>query len=194
MSAPNPKVDSYIRSLDSWRDETARLRSILLGCGLDETVKWSKPCYAIDGGNVAIIQGFKAYCALLFFKGSLLDDPKKILAKTGPNSQAGRQIRFTSVKEIDKLEPAIKAYVKKAVENEKAGLKVDVEKKKIPVPAELRNAFAALPALKDAFEALTPGRRRGYLYHFSSAKRPETREARVAKNIQRILRGKGLED
>lgn len=172
-----------------------KLRAIVLDCGLAEELKWRAPCYTFQDGNVVIIQGFKEYCALMFFKGALLKDAKGVLVKPGENTQAGRQIRFSSVREIAAMEPTLKAYIREAVEVEKAGLKVKVKKKRnFVIPDELRQKFAELPALKTAFGALTPGRQRAYVLYFSAAKQPKTRESRVAKCARQILAGKGLND
>lgn len=171
-----------------------KLRTIILDCGLDEELKWGKPCYAFQGKNVVIIQGFKAYCALLFFKGVLLKDADGVLDKTGENTQVGRQMRFTHVREIVEREPILKAYIREAVEVEKAGLKVKIKKHPKPIPEELQNKLDKIPALKAAFEALTPGRQRAYIFYFSAAKQSKTRESRVEKCMRRILNGKGLHD
>ncbi|HZV34162.1 MAG TPA: YdeI/OmpD-associated family protein, partial [Verrucomicrobiae bacterium] len=168
---------------------------ILLGCGLDEELKWGKPCYAFEGGNVVVIQGFKACCALLFFKGALLKDPNHVLVKTGENTIVGRQMRFTNVQQIRELEPVVRAYIQEAIEIEKAGLKVDVEKSAAPkIPEELKSKFAENAALKKAFEALTPGRQRGYIFYFSGAKQSKTRESRIEKCMPQILKGKGFNE
>jgi uncharacterized protein YdeI (YjbR/CyaY-like superfamily) len=191
----NPKVDEYIRKSTKWRKETEKLRTICLDCGLAEELKWGKPCYTFQESNVVVVQGFKAYCALLFFKGVLLKDPNGILKKTGENTVVGRQIRFTNVREISEMDTTLKAYICQAIEVEKAGLKVNVEKIAEPkIPEEVQNKLDEIPALKTAFEALTPGRQRAYLYHFSAPKQSKTREARVQKWMPQILSGKGLND
>jgi uncharacterized protein YdeI (YjbR/CyaY-like superfamily) len=190
----NPKVDAFLKEATQWREEMTELRKIILDCGLTEDLKWSKPCYAHDGGNVVVIQGFKAYCALLFCKGALLKDPKGILVKTGENTVVGRQIRFNSVQEVVKQEAALKSYIHQAIEVEKKGLKVEVEKVKVPVPAELQKKLETNHALKTAFEALTPGRQRAYLFYFSQPKQAKTREARIEKCIPLIFDGIGLMD
>jgi uncharacterized protein YdeI (YjbR/CyaY-like superfamily) len=194
MSGKNPKVDAVLRKATQWQKETEELRRIILGCGLTEELKWSKPCYAHEGGNIVVIQGFKAYCAVLFFKGALLKDPKGILIKTGKNTIVGRQIRFTDVQEIVKKEAVLKSYIRRAIEVEKSGLKVEVEKAPVAVPIELQKKLEGNPALKTAFEALTPGRQRGYLFYFSQPKQSKTREARIEKCIPLIFDGMGLMD
>lgn len=163
-SGPNPKVDAFLRRAKQGREEMEELRRILLDCSLTEELKWGKPCYSFLSGNVVIIQGFKAYCALLFFKGVLMKDPKGILVKTGQNTRVGRQVRFTSAREVIKLEPILRAYVQQAVEIEKSGLKVELEDNEIAVPEELQKKLEKDRALKSAFEALTPGRQRGYIF------------------------------
>jgi uncharacterized protein YdeI (YjbR/CyaY-like superfamily) len=190
----NPKVDAYVREAQEWREETKQLRTIALGCGLTEELKWGKPCYTFQESNVVIIQGFKEYCALMFCKGALLKDPKKILNRIGEHTQAARQARFTNVREIVDVAPVLRAYIREAVEAEKAGLKVAYKKNPEPVPEELKNRFRDSPALKAAFEALTPGRQRAYIFYFSGAKQSKTRESRIEKCMRRILGGKGLND
>jgi uncharacterized protein YdeI (YjbR/CyaY-like superfamily) len=189
----NPKIDAYLRD-DPWREETKKLRTIALGAGLIEELKWGKPCYMLEDSNVLIIQGFKDYCALMFCKGALLRDSKGILKKPGENTQAARQARFTDVREITKLAPTLKAYIKEAIAAEKAGLKVEFKKTPEPVPAELQKKMAEVPALKTAFHALTPGRQRAYILHFSAAKQSQTRTSRIEKCLKQILSGKGLND
>jgi uncharacterized protein YdeI (YjbR/CyaY-like superfamily) len=194
-SKTNPKVDWYFTRAKQWKEESQKLRSILLDCGLDEELKWGKPCYSLEGANIVLIHGFKQYCALLFMKGALLKDPKKILVQQTENVQSARQMRFTNAGEIAKLEPAIKAYVKEAIEVEKSGLEVTLKKtSEFKMPEEFQNKLKQMPALKKAFEALTPGRQRGYLLYFSAAKQSATREARVEKCMPQILKGKGLDD
>ncbi len=179
----------------AWHDELTRLRSIVLACGLTEELKWKVPCYTSEGRNVVLISAFKEYCALSFFKGALLKDPKGILSLPGENSQAGRLVRFTSIREIAALEPTLKAYIQEAVAIEKAGLKVPLKSiTERTIPEELQRKLDELPALKAAFNALTPGRQRGYLLHFSAPKQSQTREARVEKCIPQILEGKGMQD
>jgi len=191
----NPKVDGYFKRAKKWPEELAKLRTILLGCGLTEELKWGKPCYAFQDGNVVIIQGFQKYCALLFFKGMLLKDTDGILVKTGENTRVGRQIRFASVQDIVKQERIVKSYVQQAIELEKAGLQVpDEEVKELTIPEELQTKLDESRALKTAFEALTPGRQRGYVFYFSAAKQSATRTARIEKCTPQILQGKGLND
>jgi uncharacterized protein YdeI (YjbR/CyaY-like superfamily) len=194
-SRMNPGVDAYLNKVHKWQEEMKRLRKILLQCELNEELKWGKPCYAFEKSNVVIIQGFKEYCALLFCKGALLKDPNRILIQQTENVQAARQIRFINIREIVKLEPVLKAYVQEAIKAEKAGLEVEYkETSEFAVPEEFQNKLKKIPALKTAFEALTPGRQRGYILHFSAPKQFKTREARVEKWMQQILNGKGLND
>jgi uncharacterized protein YdeI (YjbR/CyaY-like superfamily) len=190
----NPAVDAYISRARQWQKETEKLRMILLDCGLTEALKWGKPCYQFQKTNVVVIQGFKEYFALLFFKGVLLNDPNGILVKTGENTRVGRQIRFANVREIVKLEPVLKAYIYEAIEVERAGLKVGVKKNTEPIPEELQKKLNKTPALKTAFKALTPGRQRAYILYFSAAKQSKTRESRIEKCMPQILHGKGLND
>lgn len=191
----NPKVDGYLKKAKKWREEMEELRAIILGCGLAEELKWGKPCYTVQDKNVVLIVGFKDYCSLLLCKGALLKDPKGILIKAGENTQAARQIRFTGMQEINKLETSLKAYVREAVEMEKAGLEVTYKKiSEFPIPEELQNKLAEDPALKKAFAALTPGRQRAYFMHFSAPKQSTTRVSRIEKCTPLILAGKGLND
>lgn len=190
----NPKVDSYIRKARQWQAEFEALRAILLKAPLTEELKWGQPCYTYEGRNVAIVQGFKACCALMFCKGALLKDARGLLQKPGENTQAARRFEFTSVQEITKLAAAVKAYLKEAVEIEKAGLEVEFKKEPEPVPAELLAKLETSPALKRAFEALTLGRQRAYILHFSGAKQSATRAARIEKCAPDILEGRGLHD
>lgn len=191
----NSKVTEYLSNATKWREETEILRMISLDCGLNEELKWRKPCYTFPGSNIVIVQGFKEYCALMFFKGVLLNDAKDILIKPGENSQAQRQLRFTDVREIEEMEPIIKDYIYEAIEVEKDGLEVNFKKQKdLIIPEELQYKFDEIPALKTAFEALTPGRQRAYILYFSQAKQSKTRETRIEKYIQQILNGKGLND
>lgn len=193
-SRMNPRVDWYFNKAEKWKAESEKLRTILLGCGLAEELKWGKPCYRFEEKNIVIIQGFKAYCALLFFKGALLKDPNGILVKTGENTIVGRQVRFTDVREIVKMASVLKAYVSQAVEAEKSGLKLDVPKTELKFPEELKSKLNENDALKKAFEALTPGRQRGYIFYFSQAKQSKTRESRIEKCIPQILKGKGFNE
>ena len=191
----NPEVDAFLKRQKTWRAEFEKLRGILLGSGLTEELKWGKPCYALDGKNVALIHGFKEYCAILFHKGALLPDPKGVLIQQTKNVQSARQIRFTSVQEVTKLEKTVTAYVREAIEVERAGLKVQFKKTEdIELPAELESKLDGNAKLKAAFSALTPGRQRAYIFHFSQPKLSTTRAARVAKHIPRILEGLGLDD
>ena len=191
----NPKVDWFFKKDTKWKDEYERLRRIVLDCGLTEELKWGCPCYTLEGSNIVLIHGFKDYCALLFHKGALLKDAKGIMIQQTENVQAGRQIRFTHADQIADMEPVLKSYIKEAIKVEKAGVKVPFKKTtEFKMPAEFKSILEAKPALKKAFNALTPGRQRGYLLHFSSAKLEKTRESRIEKNIPKILKGKGLED
>lgn len=191
----NPKVDWFFDKAAQWREEYEKLRMICLDCGLTEDLKWGQPCYTLNNANIVLIHGFKEYCALLLFKGALLNDPNGILIQQTKNVQSPRQIRFTSAKEIVRLEPVLKAYIYNAIEVEKAGLKVELKKTKdFPVPEEFQTRLEGSPTLKAAFEALTPGRQRNYLFHFSKPKLSKTREERVEKAIPLILSGKGLDD
>jgi uncharacterized protein YdeI (YjbR/CyaY-like superfamily) len=191
----NPQVDEYLKKAKKWQEESKKLRRIILDCGLTEESKWGKPCYTFQNSNVVIIQGFKEYCALLFCKGALLKDAHRILIQQTENVQAARQIRFTNVPEIIELEPIVKAYVHEAVEVEKAGLEVNYKKtSEFTIPEELQNKLRELPALKTAFESLTPGRQRAYILYFSAPKQSKTRESRIEKYRQKILDGKGLDD
>jgi len=194
-STMNPKVDFFFSKAKKWRDEFGKLRTIILDCGLTEELKWGKPCYTFQNSNIVLIHGFKEYCALLFFKGALLKDTKGILVQQTDNVQAARQIRFTNVQEIGKMEPILKAYIREAIRVEKAGLEVSYKKaSEFKMPEEFQKKLAEIPALKIAFHALTPGRQRGYLLYFSAPKQSKTREARVEKCMRQILNGKGLND
>jgi uncharacterized protein YdeI (YjbR/CyaY-like superfamily) len=191
----NPKCDFYFDKNEQWQKEIEKLRDIVLDCGLTEELKWGCPCYMYNDTNVVLIHVFKEYCAILFFKGALLNDPDGILVQQTENVQAARQMRFTNVKEISKLEKTIKAYIYEAIEVEKAGLKVVLKQtKEFPMVEEFEVKLNKNKALKKAFESLTPGRQRAYLLHFSSAKQAKTREARVEKYIPQILAGKGIDD
>jgi uncharacterized protein YdeI (YjbR/CyaY-like superfamily) len=191
----NPKVDEFLRRAKTWREEFEKLRQICLDCGLTEELKWGKPCYTYRKSNVVLIHGFKEYCALLFMKGALLKDPNGILIQQTENVQAARQIRFTNVREIVEIGPILKAYTKEAIEVERAGLEVDYKKtSEFVIPEEFQNRLDESPALKTAFDSLTPGRQRGYILYFSAAKQSKTRESRVEKCVQQIFKGKGLND
>lgn len=191
----NSKVDWFFTKATQWQQEYKTLRNIVLDCDLVEELKWGQPCYTFQKSNIVLIHGFKDYCALLLFKGALLKDKKKILIQQTENVQAARQIRFTNSKEIVKMKATLKAYIHEAVEVEEAGLKVEFKKtKEFTLPEEFQRKLDKSRALKKAFESLTPGRQRGYLLHFSSAKQAKTRESRVEKYIPQILEGKGLDD
>jgi uncharacterized protein YdeI (YjbR/CyaY-like superfamily) len=191
----NPKVDASLKQQDRWRAELLKLREILQGSGLTEELKWGKPCYALDGKNVALLHGFKEYCAVLFHKGALLHDPGGVLVQQTRNVQAARQIRFTSVQEVTKLEETVKAYVREAIEIERAGLKVRLKRTEdLELPEEFASRLAGDARLKAAFAALTPGRQRAYIFHFSQPKLSTTRAARVQKHTPRILQKLGLDD
>ena len=191
----NPAIDAYISRAKQWQKEMEKLRMILLDCGLIEELKWGKPCYQFQKTNIVVIQGFKEYFALLFLKGVLLHDPNGILVKTGENTRVGRQIRFANTREIVKMEPVLKTYIDEAIEVEKAGLKVNVkEPAKLIFPEEFVKKLNKNPALKAAFNALTPGRQRAYHIYFSQPKQSKTRESRVEKCMRQILNGKGLND
>ena len=190
----NPEVDEYVDNAETWGEAFAKLRAIALDCELTEEVKWGKPCYTFEGSNIVIIQGFKEHCALMFFKGVLLDDPEDILVKPGPNTRTARRVEFTDVETIVDMESTLKAYIDEAIEVEKAGLEVELEEEPEPIPDELQRKFDELPELEKAFEALTPGRQRAYILYFSDAKKSETRERRVEKYIDKILDGKGMRD
>lgn len=191
----NPKVDFFFTKAKKWQAEFEALRSIILDCGLEEELKWGVPCYMHHKSNIVLIHGFKDYCAILFFKGALLKDEKGILIQQTANVQAARQLRFTSLKEITKLQRTIKTYIFEALEIEKAGLKVELKKtKEFTMPEEFKLKLKNSSDLKKAFDSLTPGRQRAYLLYFSSAKQAKTRETRVEKSIPQILQGKGLDD
>jgi uncharacterized protein YdeI (YjbR/CyaY-like superfamily) len=191
----NPKVDWYFTKAKKWQEELEKLRVIVLDCGLTEELKWGVPCYTFQKNNIVLIHVFKEYCAILFFKGALLDDIKGILVQQTKNTQATRQIRFTNVSEMVELEAIVKAYVYEAIEVEKAGLKVSFKKTtELEFPEEFQNYLDEMPELKTAFDALTPGRQKGYILYFSAAKQSKTRVSRVEKSIQQILDGKGLDD
>lgn len=195
MSAMNPKVDFFFDKADQWQAEFEKLRTIILDCDLTEELKWGCPCYTFEESNVVLIHGFKEYCALLFMKGALMQDPNGILVQQTENVQSARQIRFTALQEIVELEAVLKAYVADAVRVEKAGLKVEFKQPEdFPFPEELIDKLEEVPGLQDAFESLTPGRRRGYLLYFSKAKRSKTRQARIERYVPHILDGKGIND
>ena len=191
----NPKVDWFFAKETQWQKEYEKLRKIILDCGLIEELKWGCPCYTFENTNIVLIHGFKEYCALLFFKGALLNDPNGILIQQTKNVQSARQIRFTNVREIVKMEKILKAYVYEAIEVERAGLKVKLKKtSEFKIPEEFQKRLDKSTALKKAFDALTPGRQRAYIFYFSQAKQSKTREARVEKYLKQILNGKGIDD
>ncbi|MFZ1082393.1 MAG: YdeI family protein [Candidatus Kryptoniota bacterium] len=194
-SRMNPKVDAFLNKSEKWRKEFEKLRMIILDCQLTEELKWGVPCYTFQKNNIVLIHGFKEYCALLFFKGALLNDAKGILIQQTKNVQAARQIRFTNVWEIVKMERILKAYIHEAIEVEKTGLKVNYKKtSEFKIPEEFQNKLDNIPALKTAYHALTPGRQRAYIFYFSQPKQSKTRASRVEKCMQQILKGKGLDD
>lgn len=195
MKPPNPEVDWYFDKNETWGAAMRKLRAIALDSGLTEELKWGCPCYTLDGNNIVLIHAFKAYCALLFFKGALLKDEHGVLVQQTKNVQAARQVRFTSLSEVEKLEPTVKACINEAIAVERSGQQVAFKSTAaFDMPDEFKRKLAAQPALSAAFHALTPGRQRAYLLHFASAKQSKTREARVEKAIERILAGKGLDD
>ncbi|CAH0263539.1 hypothetical protein SRABI84_03430 [Peribacillus simplex] len=194
-SRMNPKVDEFLGKAKKWKEEYETLRNIVLDCDLTEEFKWMHPCYTFEKKNIVLIHGFKEYCALLFHKGALLQDTHGILIQQTENVQGARQIRFTNVQEIVATENILKAYIHEAIEVEKAGLEVNYkDNTEFIIPEELQNKFDEIPALKTAFEALTPGRQRAYILYFSQPKQSKTRESRVEKCMQKILNGKGLKD
>ena len=191
----NPKVDVYLSKAKKWQEELEKLRMIILDCQLTEELRWGKPCYTFQKSNIVLIIGFKEYCALIFCKGALLNDANGTLIRPGENTQAGRQIRFTNVQEIVKMEPILKAYIYEAIEVEKAGLEVNFKAiTELIHPEEFQQKLEENPGLKAAFEALTPGRQRAYNLYFSAPKQSKTRESRVEKCMQQILKGRGLND
>lgn len=195
MNRMNPKVDFFFNKAEKWQAEYEKLRTIVLDCGLTEELKWGVPCYTFQESNIVLIHGFKEYCALLFHKGALLQDPHGILIQQTENVQAARQIRFTNVEEIVALEPILKETIAQAIEVEKAGLEVEMKKtEEFAMPEELIDKFDEDPDLRTAFEELTPGRQRAYLLYFSGAKQAKTRKSRVEKYMPHILAGKGLND
>lgn len=194
MKNTNPKIDAYLKGAEKWREEMEALRSIALDCGLREELKWGKPCYSFNSGNVAIIQPFKDRCAFMFFKGALLNDTDGLLERPGPNSHAARRMMFSAVEEVDRMEPRLRTLIAEAIEVETAGMQVPERKDPVPVPEELVQMYVKVPGLEEAFGALTPGRQRGYILHFTSAKQARTRTSRIEKCVPRILEGKGLHD
>jgi len=195
MNEMNPRIDFFFDKAKQWQDEFRKLRTIILNCELVEELKWGVPCYTFQKKNIVLIHGFKEYCAVLFVKGALLKDAKGVLIQQTENVQAARQIRFTNIREIAKLETTLKAYINEAIEVEKAGLKVELKRTSdFKIPKEFQNKLDEMPALKEAFFALTPGRQRAYIFYFSQPKLSKTREARVGKYIDLILDGVGLND
>lgn len=191
----NPKADFYFNQSGQWQEALDELRALILDCDLKETVKWGTPCYTLGNSNIVLIHHFKAYCALLFFKGVLLKDPHKKLIQQTENVQIPRQMRFTNAIEVIEQQAIIKALVKEAIEVEKSGLKVTLKQTEaFKMPLEFKNKMQKMPALKKAFETLTPGRQRAYLLYFSSAKQVKTREDRIVKYMPKILAGKGIDD
>jgi len=195
MNETNPKVDWFFDKATTWQKEYEKLRTIILACGLTEELKWGCPCYQFEGRNIVLIHGFKEYCAVLFFKGALLADADGILIQQTPNVQSARQVRFTTVQEVVKRERILKAYIYEAIEVERAGLKVKLKQTSdFKIPPEFQNKLNKNAALKKAFNALTPGRQRAYIFHFSQPKQSKTRTARVEKYLKQILNGKGIDD
>ena len=195
MSNINPKVDFFFDKATRWQKEYEKMRNIILDCGLDEKLKWGCPCYTFEDRNIVLIHGFKEYCAILLFKGALLADPDGILIQQTKNVQSARQVRFTNVREIARLERILKSYIYEAIEVERAGLKVNYKKTTdFKIPEEFQNKLDKSAALKKAFNTLTPGRQRAYIFYFSQAKQSKTREERVKKYLKKILGGKGLDD
>jgi uncharacterized protein YdeI (YjbR/CyaY-like superfamily) len=190
----NPKVDKFFEGTGKWREEMEKLRMIALGCGLGEELKWSKPCYTYKNCNVAIIQGFKEQCAIMFFKGALLNDPGGLLERPGENSHAARRMVFSSVGEVAAMELPLRSFIAEAIEIEKAGLQVAAKKNPEPLPQELEEMFGVVFGLKEAFGRLTSGRQRAYILHFSGAKQSRTRKSRIEKCVPKIFNGKGLND
>jgi uncharacterized protein YdeI (YjbR/CyaY-like superfamily) len=194
-SSTNPKVDWFFNKQTKWQAEYGMLRDIILSTGLTEQLKWGCPCYSLNDGNVVLIHGFKDYCAVLFFKGALLKDENAVLIQQTENVQAARQMRFAGMDELKEMKSILKAYIKEAIGVEKAGLKVKMKKtSEFKMPEEFKIRLDEMPALKKAFYALTPGRQRGYLLYFASAKQAKTRESRIEKYMQQILDGKGIDD
>lgn len=195
MPGKNPEVDAFIERQTRWQAETKQLRSVLLGCGLHEALKWGKPCYTHEGGNVVILQSFKGCLAAMFFRGALLDDPEGHLRAQGENSQAAMRLELRSVKEARQLSPALRGFVAQAKALQESGTKVDFKaKRELALPEELSETFAREPQLAKAFAALTPGRQRAYVLHFAGAKQSKTRHARIERCAPDILAGKGLHD
>lgn len=209
MNKINPKIDKYLAvgcgrcplgntpecKVHNWTEELETLREIVLGCGLTEELKWGVPCYTFEGNNIAIVSAFKEFCSISFFKGSLLKDKDGILVKQGENSQAARLVKFTNVSQIFAMESTLNDYIYEAVEIEKAGLKVEYKNvSEYEIPEELENKLTENEAFKNAFNALTPGKKKGYIIHFSQAKQSQTRKSRIEKAIPRIFLGKGINE
>jgi uncharacterized protein YdeI (YjbR/CyaY-like superfamily) len=191
----NPKVDWFFEKDGQWKSSFAKLRELALDSGLTEELKWGHPCYTLKGKNVFLMHGFNDYCALLFHKGALLKDDHGMLVQQTANVQSARQIRFANAREIVKLAPVLRSYIQQAIAVEQAGMKVPLKKTaEFEIPEEFAAKLKAMPDLKRAFKALTPGRQRGYLLHFAGAKQTKTREARIEKYLERILAGKGIDD
>ena len=191
----NPRVDTFIKKSPKWREEFEELRQIALASGLTEDLKWGQPCYTLDNKNIFLIHGFKEYCAILFFKGALLSDPKGILIRQTENVQSSRQIRFTNVQEIVKLKKTLKSYISEAIDVEEAGLQVVFKKPaELVMPTDIASAMRKIPGLTAAFKKLTPGRQRAYILHFDGAKQEKTRISRVEKSASNILKGIGLNE
>ena len=191
----NPNVEWFFSKPTKWQEAYSELRTLVLDCKLEEELKWGCPCYTLEKSNIVLIHGFKDYCALLFMQGALLKDPKKILVQQTENVQSARQIRFKSVEEILMQKSTLKSYLKEAIQNHKAGLKVELKKTtEYKMPEEFKLVLEDMPELNTAFHALTPGRQRGYLLYFSAPKQAKTRESRIEKSVQKILDGKGLDD
>lgn len=194
MKEKNPEIDAFLKRAKTWREEMKNLRRIALDCGLGEALKWGKPCYTFGDGNVGIIQPFKERCAFMFFKGALLEDPDGLLGRPGAHSHVGRRMMFESVRDVVEMEASLRAFIAEAIEIEKAGRRVEVKERPEPLPEELEAMFKEVPGLKKAFNALTPGRQRAYVLHFSSAKQSKTRRSRIEKCVPSILEGKGMRD
>lgn len=195
LTQPNPKVDAFLERETRWKEEFTLLRSIISDFDLTEELKWGQPTYTLNGKNIVLMHGFKDYCAILFVKGALLEDPKGILIRQTENVQAGRQVRFKDLETIVSLKNDLKDYIQAAIDNEKAGKEIEFKKvQEFPMPEELTERFYDRPDLKTAFYALTPGRQRAYLLYFAQAKQATTRVARIEKYTDKILEGKGLDD
>jgi uncharacterized protein YdeI (YjbR/CyaY-like superfamily) len=191
----NSDVDWFFTKSMKWQEEYSELRMLILNCGLTEHLKWGCPCYAMEKSNVVLIHGFKEYCALLFMQGALMKDPQRVLIQQTANVQSARQLRFRNVEEILKGKSMIKSYINEAIRINKAGLTVELKKTaEYNIPDEFQKVLDTIPELKNSFDLLTPGRQRGYLLYFSSAKQTKTREARIEKHVQHILEGRGLDD